>query len=95
MKVWIVLLLLLTGCTSTEVERIPCEDLLISFSNESHDDFLLQSCFVKAHQICDNPEGECGVNHVYSCLEQYFSLKLTQTKDYRAQKCWRKTVDQY
>ena len=64
-------------------------------ANSAHDNFLIEACIMKIQTECDNPDSDCAKAEVYKCLEQFFSLKLAQTKDYRDQKCWQFHVEQY
>ena len=82
------ILVILTGCQSTQKSLIPCEELSATVFNEAHDDFLLQSCYQNIQTMCDDPESDCTKDQFLLCVEQHLGLKKVQIQHFRAQKCW-------
>jgi hypothetical protein len=73
---------------------ITCDELNQSYMNTAHDNFLIESCLMKVEAYCAETDGDCINNHAMICMEEYFNLKATQTRDFRAQQCWQAHVEQ-
>ena len=91
----IIIVLLLTACTTTKEALIPCEELDRSLFNEAHDLFIIESCITGIRSKCHEDDTNCTKAQYITCFEQYYRLKKKQFQDFRTQQCWMFHVEQY
>jgi len=92
MKV-LILLLILTGCSSTQKQMPSCTELRATIDDSAIDQMNIETCFNQMMDYCTMDNYNCMLNYRLACVENHFQQKLDQTKAFRAQKCWVQTQE--